>query len=229
MIKLIFVLLEMILIVLLKFIFKVDLKKAKELEENKNLKQVTDKFPENIVLAKEMLEMLGNKNVKIEEAKDTKTSLYVAITDKIIIADLKDNYGRIGTIAHECLHSVQDRTLLVFNFIFSNFAIIYWILTIVLIVCNVFTNIFFHTFILLLLFYIQTTVRAYLEIDAITKSKFLAKEYIESKKLCAEEEKNKLISQYEIINNMGVRFYIYRFIISSITKINILLLIYFLK
>ena len=67
-----------------------------------------------------MLEMLDNKDVQIEQAKDTKTSLYIAVTNKISIADLKDNYGRIQTIAHECMHSVQDRRLLLFNFIFSN-------------------------------------------------------------------------------------------------------------
>lgn len=218
-----------LIIVLLKILLKINIKQAKELENNQKLQNITNKFPKNIEMAKEMLEILGNNNVKIEEANGRNTSLYVVVTNKIIIADLKDNYGRIGTIAHECLHSVQDRTLLMFNFIFSNFTIIYWMLSLVLILCNVFTNIIFHMFILLLLFYVQTIIRAYLEIDAMTKSKFLAKEYIESKKLCTEEEKGKLISQYEIINNMGIYFYIYKLIIDSIFKTNILLLIYFLK
>ena len=65
-----------------------------------------------------MLKMLDNKNVKIEEAKDTGTSLYIAVTNKISIADMKNNYARIQTIAHECIHSCQDRRLLLFNFIF---------------------------------------------------------------------------------------------------------------
>lgn len=33
--------------------------------------------------------MLDNKNVKIEEGKSTETSLYIAITNKILIADMK--------------------------------------------------------------------------------------------------------------------------------------------
>lgn len=82
-------------IISLKFIFKINFKQAKALEENEKMQKITDKFPENIEIAKEMLEMVDNKDVKIEEAKNTKTSLYIAITDKISIADLKDNYGRI--------------------------------------------------------------------------------------------------------------------------------------
>ena len=209
----------LISIFLFKFIFKINLKDAKKLEENKTLQEVTDRFPENIEIAKEMLEMLNNDNVKIEEAKNTKTSLYIAVTNKILIADLKDNYGRIQTIAHECLHSVQDRTLLVFNFLFSNITIIYWIVTIILTVCNVFTNSFLQISILLLLFFIQTIIRAYLETDAMTKSKYLSKEYIENKKLCTKKEENELVSEYDKINNMGIPFYLYKLTTNSILKI----------
>ena len=60
------------LLVLFKFIFKIDFKEAKSLQENKELEKITDKFPENIEIAKEMLEILGNEQVKIEEAKDTR-------------------------------------------------------------------------------------------------------------------------------------------------------------
>ena len=109
-----------------KVFFKIDFKKAEKLNENKELEKVTDKFPENVEIAKEMLEMLDNKGVTIEEGHNTKTSLYIAITNKISIADMKNNYARIQTIAHECLHSCQDRTLLLFNFIFSNINMIYF-------------------------------------------------------------------------------------------------------
>ena len=47
------------------------------------MQKITDKLPENIEIAKEMLKMLNNKGVTIEQAKDTKTSLYIAITNKI--------------------------------------------------------------------------------------------------------------------------------------------------
>jgi len=195
-------------IILLKFIFKINYKKAKVLEENSSMEKITSKFPENIEIAKEMLEMLDNKTVKVEQEKDTKTSLYIAITDKIAIADLKDNYGRIQTIAHECMHSVQDRRLLLFNFIFSNISIIYFITITILSICNIIKNNILQIVILLLCALIQFAVRAYLEIDAMIKSKYLAKEYMENKQLCTKEEIQNLINEYDKINKIGIPFII---------------------
>lgn len=212
-------------IVLLKLVFKVNYKKAKELENNQDLQRITDRFPENIDIAKEMLCMINNKDVKIEEAKETKTSLYIAISNKIVIADMKNNYARIQTIAHECLHSIQDRTMLIFNFIFSNITIVYWIVAVVLTICNVFKNTLLQTIILILLYFIQTIVRAYLETDAMIKSKFLAKEYIEKKELCTEEEKEKLIFEYDRINSIGIPFYIYILILTAMIKVGIYIII----
>ena len=214
-----------IAIILSKFIFKISLKKVKKLTENKNMETITDKFPENIEIAKEMLEMLDNKNVQIEQAKDTKTSLYIAITNKIIIADLKDNYGRIQTIAHECIHSVQDRRLLMFNFIFSNITILYFVVTSILTMCNVLTNTMLLIFILTLCAFIQLAVRAYLEIDAMTKSKYLAKEYIEEKNLCTKEEIDELIKEYDKINKTGIPFTLDYLITKALMRIIFFILI----
>ena len=224
----IYILLCVLTIILLKFLLKINFKKAKELEKNKKLQEITDKLPENIDVAKEMLDMLDNKKVKIEEQKDTKTSLYIAITDKILIADLKDNYGRIGTVAHECLHSVQDRTLLLFNFIFSNITIVYYIRAIILTVCGVFTNYAMQIVILLIIGLIQFAIRAFLEIDAMTKSRYLAKEYILSKKVCTSEEMSDLIIEYDKINKMGISFIIYKLLSNLLIRIiifNIIVLI----
>ena len=57
----------LVCMVLLKVVFKVNKKKAEPLKEDKELETLTDRFPENVDIAKEMLEMLDNKNVKIEE------------------------------------------------------------------------------------------------------------------------------------------------------------------
>ena len=70
--NIIYIILLFTTIILFKFIFKINFKKAKSLQENKELEKITDKFPENVEIAKEMLEMLGNKEVKIEEAKNTR-------------------------------------------------------------------------------------------------------------------------------------------------------------
>ena len=217
--NIIYIILISLTIVLFKFIFKINLKKAKELQRNKELEKITDKFPENIQIAQEMLELLDNKGVKIEEAKNTETSLYIAITNKISIADMKNNYARIQTIAHECLHSCQDRTLLMFNFIFSNINMIYFFIITILTVFKVINNQMLQIAILMLFTLIQFAVRSFLEIDAMTKSRFLAKEYMEKKKLCTDEEKEKLLKEYENINKIGIPFVVDNLLTSGLVRV----------
>ena len=206
-------------LVLFKVIFKINLKKAKELNENKELEKITDKFPENVEVAKEMLEMLDNKRVKIEEAKDTKTSLYIAITNKISIADMKNNYARLQTIAHECIHSCQDRTLLLFNFIFSNISILYFLIVSILTILKVINNQMLQVAILMLIMIIQFSVRSFLEIDAMTRARFLAKEYMEKKKLCSEKEQKKLLKEYKKINKIGIPFVIDNLLTTAFARV----------
>ena len=217
--NIIYVVLLIITIVLFKYIFKINLKKAKSLQENKELEKTTDKFPDNIQIAKEMLDMIGNKDVKIEEAKNTKTSLYIAITNKISIADMKNNYARIQTIAHECLHSCQDRTLLLFNFIFSNLNIIYFLAITILTIFKVINSQMLQMAILMLFTLIQFAVRSFLEIDAMTRAKYLAKEYIERKKLCTDEEKETLLKEYDKINKVGIPFVVDNLLTSGLIRV----------
>lgn len=206
-------------ITLLKIIFKISTKKVEPLKEDKDLEKLTDKFPENIKIAEEMLQMLGNKTVKIEQAQSTQTNLYIAVSNKILIADMKNNYARIQTIAHECLHSVQDRRLLLFNFIFSNITILYWLTITILTITGIITNIAEPTFILLLLATIKLAVRGFLEIDAITKAKYLAKEYMESKKLLSKQEINSILDKYEQITKISGPFTIANILVGSFVGI----------
>lgn len=192
--------------IIFKIIFKINIKKAKAIQENKELEMLTNKFDKNYDIAKDMLDILKNDTVKIEEAKDTKTSLYIWATNKIIIADMKNNYARLQTIAHECVHSCQDKLLLGFNFVFSNIYILYYIIAIILTICKVFTNSLLQLFILMLLSLIYFSVRSFLEIDAMTKSRFLAEKYIDTKNILADNEKKKLLSEYDKINKMGIPF-----------------------
>lgn len=221
----VYIILLVLAIILFKFIFKINLKKAKALQENKELEKITDKFPDNVEVAKEMLDMLGNKGVKIEEAKDTQTSLYIAITNKISIADMKNNYARIQTIAHECLHSCQDRTLLLFNFIFSNINIIYFLVITILTIFKVINNQMLQIAILMLFTLIQFAVRSFLEIDAMTRAKFLAKEYMEKKKLCTDKEKEELLIQYDKINKVGIPFVVDNLLTNGLIRVLIYVII----
>ena len=215
----IFIILLILTIALFKFIFKINFKKAKSLQDNKELEKITDKFPDNVDIAKEILEMLGNEEVKIEEAKNTQTSLYIAITNKISIADMKNNYARIQTIAHECLHSCQDRTLLLFNFIFSNINMIYFFIITILTVFKIINNQMLQIAVLMLFTLIKFSIRSFLEIDAMTKSKFIAKEYIEKKKICTEGEMKTLLKEYEEINKIGIPFVLDNLLTSGLISV----------
>lgn len=205
--------------VLLKIAFSIDTKEVEPLKENKDLEILTNKLPENTQIAKEMLEILGNQTVKVEVSKNSKTSLYIAITNKISIADIKNNYARIQTIAHECLHSVQDRRLLLFNFIFSNIIILYWLTISILTAIHVITNIAIPVFVLLLMETIKLAIRGFLETDAIIKSKYLSKEYMESKNILTEKEIISIIEKYDEINKIAVPFTILRILSASLISI----------
>lgn len=214
-----FLILIILAIILFKIIFKINIKKMKEKKENKELEEITDKFPQNVEVAKTMLEMLDNNSVKIEEAKNTETSLYIAVTNKISIADMKKNYARIQTVAHECIHSCQDRRLLLFNFIFSNINIIYFIIISILTILKVISNQNLQIEILMLFTLIEFSVRSFLEIDAMTKAKYLAKEYMEKIKLCTEEGKNKLLKEYGDINKIGIPFVIDNLLTTALIRV----------
>ena len=217
--NIIYIILLILTIFLFKFVFKINFKKAKSLQENKEMEKITDKFPKNIEIAKEMLDMLENDGVKIEEAKNTQTSLYIAITNKISIADMKNNYARIQTIAHEVLHSCQDRTMLMFNFIFSNINMIYFFVISILTIFKIINNQMLQIAILMLFTLIQFSVRSFLEIDAMTRSRFLAKEYMEKKKLCTDKEKEQLLKEYEEINKVGIPFIVDNLLTSGLVRV----------
>lgn len=116
-----------IIFIILGIMFDVNIKKIKQIGEDKELDTLTQKYPENIEICKWYLRKLKNENVKIEEDEKSNATLYLVTSNKIFIANLKNSYTRIQTIAHECLHSVQDKKLLYFNFIYTNIYLIYFI------------------------------------------------------------------------------------------------------
>ena len=195
-----------IMYLILNYIFDLNMKELRKIAENKELDEVTKKYPNNIEICRTYLKMLDNESVKIEEDKNSNATLYLVSSNKIFIANLKDSYTRIQTIAHECLHSVQDKKMLWFNFIFSN---MYIVLFLILCVLTIFKIIKFKLLILIIFllcgftFYI---VRTYLEDDAMIKAKFLAKEYMENVKISSKEEIDKLIKQYDKLNNIGIKY-----------------------
>ena len=109
---------SIIFLILFWFLLGTSAKKIKVLATNEELEKIAQKYPDNITICKKYLKILNNEKVEIEENKDSESSLYIAVTNKISIGNVSKTYTRIQTIAHECLHSVQDRRILLFNFIF---------------------------------------------------------------------------------------------------------------
>lgn len=219
---------SIIAIIALKIGFNIhikDIKKIIEIGYDKELNKIADKFPENKEICEKILEKLDNRNVTIEETQDSKTSLYIALTNKIIIANIKDTFTRIQTIAHECLHSVQNRKILLFNFVFSNLFMLYFIVAIFLILFNI-GNAMVYIQIFTILAIIYCAVRMYLENEAMSKAMYVAKKYMQDFKVetnrVTDKEINTLVKQFDILNKMGIPLTNFYFVAINLGKIILL-------
>ena len=219
----IIMLLAVVLLVLAK-VYDINMRKLKQFVEyeEKKFNKLIDGYPSNIEICKYILNKLNNSTVKIEEDKEAKTSMYIALSDKIIIADVKNSYTRIQTIAHECLHSVQKRKMQVFNFIYSNIYLLYFVITTILAILNKLQDSMLYIAIMILLSYIYYFVRSYLENDAMIKAKYLAKEFMEEVKISSDEEIDKIIKSYEKLNDMGIKTVNYQLMLETLIKVIIL-------
>ncbi len=215
---------SIITIIALTILSKFNLKKIKlikEIGEDEKLNELTNTLPENEQIAKEILAKLKNENVKIKTGgASSQASLYIVATNTIFIANIKNTFTRIQTIAHECIHSIQDKTLLWFNFIFSNIYILYWIIITILTLFNKIANPNIHAIILVMMSITLFFVRSYIETDAMTKARFLAKEYMESKKeVITKENIETIIENYDKINNIGIKFTNLSLIVEYLVKV----------
>lgn len=208
-----------ILIIVLKYLFDYNIKKIKDIGKDEELDKLAKKYPSNIEICKEYLKKLNNETVEIEENKEAEASLYIAITNKIVIANIENTYTRIQTIAHECLHSIQERKILIFNFIFSNIYIVFYLAICVLAVFKLLPYKMMFLSIFLLFSMVYYMVRVYLENDAMIKARYLAKEYMEEKKISSKEEVEKIVSGFDKINKVGIKCINYNFFLGIMVKV----------
>lgn len=213
-----------IVIFVLKYAFQVkikEMKKIKEIGYDKQLNEITSKLPDNKTVCEEILKKLDNVNVKIEEIqnKDRTLTYYSVITNHIMIANIKDTFTRIQTIAHECLHSVQNRKMLLFNFIFSNIYILYFITISILTIFGLVSMPMIQVGILLLLGIVYYAIRAYLEVDVMTRAPYVAKEYMQEKGVLSKEEIEIVMKNHEILNKIGIPMTQFELCLKVISKI----------
>lgn len=213
------------LLILLKLLINTRIKDIKNLAENKQLNDITNKFPENTEICKKILKNLKNEEVNIKENTENKSSFYFILTNTINIANIKESYTRIQTIAHECIHSIQDKRLLWFNYIFSNIYLIFFIVICLLEVFNNTDLSLFYTSILLSLTCIWVFVRIFLETDAMTRARYIAETYMKEENIVKTDDIDKVINEYERLNNIGIKLANYQILLSGMLKVLIFLCI----
>ena len=213
------IIVSFVLLIILGIIFELNVKKIKEIGENKELDNLTKAFPDNIEICNKILDKLGNKNVKIKEDKESKTSLYVVINNTITIANIKDSFTRIQTIAHECIHSTQSKKMIWFNFIFTNIYILYFLIIVILALLKVNVDETLLLAILILMGSVQYCIRSMLETDAMIKARFVAKEYLEEEQICSKEQINIIVNEYDKLNKMGIKLVNFDIIARNIVKV----------
>lgn len=210
-----------ITLVLLKNFLNISFKKMKSLDINSSeeVKKIADKFPEDEKIVKDILKKLNNETVKVKIEPEYNSCLYTIFNNTITIGKFEQNYMKLQTIAHECIHSCQSKRSLWSNFIFSNIYLLYFIVILVLTFFNKlpYTNI--HIVVLIFASIIQYAIRFALENEAMIKAKFIAKEYVEEKKLLTKEEKEMLLEEYDRVNEIGIPFMNYYLLAMNIVKV----------
>ena len=208
------------LAILIKFNFK-SIKQIKEIGESRELNSITNVLPENEQICKEILAIIKNENVTIKAGdENSQTSLYIVATNSIIIANIKNTCARVQTIAHECIHSIQSKRLLWFNFIFSNIYLMYFAVITILAVFNKLPNASSYAIVLVMMSILLFFVRSYIETDAMIRARFLAEVYMKSKReLISEENIDLIVGNYDKINDFGVKLYNFKLLFDYLLKV----------
>ncbi len=222
-------LISIIATIILKIIINTKIKDIKDIAENHKLDNISNKFSDNIEICKSILKIIKNDNVNIKENTENESSFYFIATNTINIANIKGTFTRIQTIAHECIHSIQDKKILWFNYIFSNLYVIYFILISILTIFKVINSYPIWLSILFIANTIWIFVREFLETDAMTRARYLAEKYIESenkeKNIVTKEEIKDLLDEYDKLNEKGIKLANYQLFLSGMLKIIIYLII----
>ena len=227
--ELIIIIIAVIDIITIFFMMKTNVKELEKIALEKELNSIAEKFPDNTEICKSILKKLENETTKIEENKKSEATLYIAIQDKISIGNTHKSFTRIQTMAHECLHSIQDRKMLIFNFIYSNIYLLYFVIICILIILKKLDNVMLYSNIFLILSFIYYVVRVFLENDAMIKAQYIAKDYMQKQDVVTEEEVNKIFEGFQNLNKgliKGTNCNLFTGIMIKLVIFNVLSLIF---
>ena len=198
--ELIIIIVAITAIIVIYSMMNMKIKELKAIALNKELNEIAKKLPTNKEICEQILKKLGNNTTKIEENENSEATLYIAIQDKITIGNTHESFTRIQIVAHECLHSIQDKKMLIFNFIFSNIYLPFFIIICILTICKKLSNEIMYSNIFLILSFIYYVIRVFLENDAMIKAQFLAREYMQESKYIDNYEIDKIYHGFEELN-----------------------------
>ena len=227
--ELIIIIIAIMAIIIVNSMMKINIKDLEKIALDTEINKITEKYPPNTEICKTMLNVLGNNKTQIKEDINSDATLYIAIEDKILIGNTRESFTRIQTMAHECLHSIQDRKLLIFNFIYSNIYFLYFIIICVLCVINKMPNQIIFSNIFLILSFIYYVIRIFLENDAMIKAEYFAKEYMQGQAISTKDEIEIVCKKFREINNgciKGTNCSIFVKIMIKLIIFNVLALIF---
>ena len=152
-------------------------KGSKEQQEANN---IVEKLPENSVIAKDILNIVSNNTTKVVFDKNIKNSYYIYFKDTIYISskEKNNNFHRCLLIAHECRHSIQSKLVQKINFILSNLELVFFILTLIILMCF---KVYYIKYVYLVVCILSMIPRLYLELDAIFSSLKISNSYVSTK------------------------------------------------
>lgn len=210
-----------ITLILLKIFLNIKFKDIKniEIKSSEDLKDLSDEFPEDEKICNDILNKLQSKDVKIKIEPEYSSCLYTVFNNTITIGKFQQQYMKIQTIAHECIHSCQNKITLWSNFIFTNIYLIYFAVILILTFLNKLSYTNIHAIILIFMSIIQYILRFSLENEAMIKARYIAKEYIEENKILKKDEEKMLLEEYDRVNKIGIPFMNYYTISMNIVKI----------
>ena len=203
--ELIIIIVAIIAIIIVNAMMKINVKEVEKIALDSELNEITKNYPKNIEICKTILKKLGNETTKIEEDTNSEATLYIAISNKISIGNTHESFTRIQTMAHECLHSIQDKKMLMFNFVYTNIYLIYFLIICTLVVLKKLQNEMLFSNIFLILSFIHYVIRIYLENDAMMRAEYLAKEYMKEQNISSDVEIHKVSDGFKKLNDKCIK------------------------
>ena len=178
------VLIVLLIMILILFLLSYkSLKDTKKFASDELLNEQTENLLSNDEICKEIQEMVESKcEIKLDDK--AKSSAYIFFLNKIILSNTEEsrkNYTRVMFIAHECVHSVQDKVTHIINFAIVNIKNIFDIVLLVLILLGKgnLELISISLLISILSFY----YRIILETDAVYRSVIISRKYLEKRNM----------------------------------------------